>query len=163
MVYLRQLSASDGQDVFEMLKGIQTIEHSFKNPVHDMSFQQYREWLHQQEMWALGKGLPSEYVPQIIYWLYDDNEPVGIGKIRRQLTPASRRNGGNIGYAISKDYRGHGYGKKLLELLLSEARKLQIDEVLLTVDRDNLRSKRICEECGGTLIDENAERRFYKF
>ena len=52
MVYLRQLSASDGQDVFEMLKGIQTIEHSFKNPVHDMSFHQYREWLHQQEMWA---------------------------------------------------------------------------------------------------------------
>lgn len=163
MLYLRQLSRDDGHDVYEMLQAIEPVEHSFTNPAGGMSYLQFQQWLRQQEQWSSGIGLPSDYVPQTIYWLYDDDTPVGIGKIRHRLTAASRLNGGNIGYAVSQNYRGLGYGKQLLALLLAEAGRLGIEEILLTVDRDNDRSKKVCEANHGILIGENSERCFYKF
>lgn len=163
MVYLRQLSRNDGPEIYEMLQDIKTVEHSFTNPAGGMSYDQYRQWLLQQEQWASGIGLPADYVPQIIYWLYDSDTPVGFGKIRLRLTAASRSNGGNIGYAVRQKYRGRGYGNQLLALLLAEARRLQIGEILLTVDRDNSQSRKVCEANRGVLICESPERCFYQF
>lgn len=162
MVFLKSLSINDGLDVFEMLQGIGTKENSFTNPVHDMTFNQFKEWLIQQDHWKNSIDLPEGFVEQSIFWLYDDDIPVGFGKIRHRLTDSSRINGGNIGYAINNRFRGKGYGKLLLKLLLLEARKMKIDELLLTVDNGNEASKRIVEENGGILIDKNIQRMYYR-
>ena len=161
MIQLRKLSRNDGMDVFEMLKGIEKIENSFTNPTCGMTFAEFKEWLNQQEQWDEGKMLPEGYVAQSIYWLYDSGKPVGIGKIRHELTENSRKNGGNIGYAISRLHRGRGYGYLLLKLLLKEAHRIGVKEILLTIDKNNVPSKTVCEKNGGVLIDENEERWFY--
>jgi len=163
MVYLRQLSVNDGYEVFEMLKGIKVVENSFTNPVYDMNFDQFKEWLVQQEQWSRGENLPDGYVGQTIFWLIDDNKPVGIGKIRHALTPASRKNGGNIGCAISSGNRGTGYGNEIIRLLLKKAREMGISEIIATVDKYNYPSRRAAEKNGGILFDENNERWFLKF
>ena len=163
LLYLQLLKENDGEDVFNMLKGIEAVENSFTNPVHDMSFEQYKDWLIQQKKWSRSENLPCGYVGQTIFWLMDDDKPVGIGKIRHALTPASRKNGGNIGYAISSDYRGKGYGNTILSLLLEKARKMNITEIVLTVDKYNYASKKVIEKNGGTLFDENDKRWFFKF
>lgn len=163
MVFIKKLSQSDGKDVFEMLKGIGKTENSFTNPTCGMSFSEFQSWLAQQEHWDKGELLPKGYVAQSIYWLYDDTRPVGIGKIRHELTVESRKNGGNIGYAISRAYRGKGYGSELLRLLLKEAKRLGVNEIILTIDKVNIASKSVCEKNGGILFDENEERWFYLF
>lgn len=163
MLYLQKLSHSDGKDVFDMLKEIKPIENSFTNPANGMTFQEYQDWLLQQEQWDRGEMLPKGYVAQSIYWLYDDSYPVGIGKIRHELTDVSRENGGNIGYAIRQSQRGKGYGVVLLKLLLMEARKIGVNEILLTIDKKNEASKIVCEKNGGVCFDKNSKRWFYKF
>lgn len=163
MLKLRKLSVNDNHIIYEMLSGIDAIENSFTNPVKNMCYQDFQKWLLQQEKWDKGESLPKGYVPQSIYWLYDENVPVGIGKIRHSLTEESKVNGGNIGYAISKKYRGKGYGNEILKMLLSEAHRLGIKEILLTIDKNNLASKRVCERNGGIFFDENDERYYFIF
>ena len=162
-IYLQNLSVNDGKEVFEMLKRIGSNENSFTNPVHDMDFAQFKEWLIEAELHSQGKKLPSGWVQQSIYWLMNDKVPVGIGKIRHALTEKSRIQGGNIGYAIDPIYRNLGYGNILLAKLIERAKMLHIKEFLLTVDKGNIPSKKIVEKNGGILFKENAERWYFNF
>lgn len=162
MIFLKTLSVGDGLEIFNMLKEIGATENSFTNPVHEMTYEQYKEWLVQQFKWSRDEELPPGYVGQTVYWLYDDENPVGFGKIRHKLTKASRRSGGNIGYAIRPQCRGKGYGKEILRLLLIEAKRKNIQELLLTVDKGNIASKRVIENNNGILIDDSRERWYFK-
>lgn len=162
MLFLKTLSVDDGWDIFDMLKEIGTTENSFTNPVHEMTYEQFKKWLIQQEKWSREEDLPPGYVGQTIYWLYDGERPVGFGKIRHQLTEASRRSGGSIGYAIRPQCRRKGYGKAILRMLLVEAKRKRIKELLLTVDKGNIASKKVIEGNNGILIYENGERWYFK-
>lgn len=159
----RQLSVFDGEDVFQMLQTIGDKENAFTNPVKGMSYYEFKEWLKQQNNWSLEKDLPDGYVGQTIFWLFCDGVPVGVGKIRHALTEQSRWIGGNVGYAISNKSRGKGYGTLLLELLLKKAKEMNVNEILLTVEKSNLASKRVIEKNGGRLTDENDERWIFCF
>lgn len=159
-MHLKRLSIDDGIDVFDMLQDIGAMENSFSNPVNGMDYSEFKSWLAQQDKWRNGIDLPDGYVAQTIYWLIVEGAPVGVGKIRHALTEESRNSGGNIGYAISRSNRGHGYGSVLLRLLINEARRMQLDEILLTVDKNNFASKKVIEKNGGVVFSEN-EKRWY--
>lgn len=70
MIKLKQLDPCDGMDIFSMLKKIEAVENSFTNPVKNMNYQEYKNWLLQQDQWRRGINLPKGYVKQTIYWLY---------------------------------------------------------------------------------------------
>lgn len=148
---------------FDLINTISSNENEFKNTAFGLSFNDFKKWLIQQDDWSYGKNLPYGYVPQIIYWLYDDDIPIGIGKIRLKLTDESRENGGNIGYAIGRDYRGKGHGTQFIKLLIMEANKLGIDEILFTVEKYNPTSKHVIEKAGGRVIKENNKRWYLTF
>lgn len=156
---LKRLSPCDGVDIYEMLQRLPE-EHHFSNPVRQMGFAQYEEWLKEQDRWSRGEGLPTGYVPQTIFWLYVDGKPAGMGKIRHELNEASRRIGGNIGYAIDPLMRGRGLGKEILRQLLAKASEMKIGEVLLTIDKDNPSSRAVAESNGCYVVSENEERWF---
>lgn len=160
---LRELQCSDGQDIYRMLQTIGSEEFEFHNEVNGMSYEEYKNWLIRQHEWSQGLGLPEGYVKQWIFWLFVFDKPVGFGKLREKLTESSRNLGGNIGYAISSEERGKGYGEVLFELLLRKAREMQIETVMSTVEKTNLISKRIQEKCGGVLIRENDKRWYFNF
>lgn len=162
-IFLQQLSVSDGVDIYEMLQRIGANENEFKNTANGLSQDEYKEWLYEQNEWAYGRSLPEGYVSQTIYWIYDGEKPVGVGKIRHGLNENSRRVGGNIGYAIDPLYRGKGYATHLLSLLIAKAREMNIPEILLSVEKYNPASKKVIEKCGGKLIRENDERWFFEF
>ena len=161
MIYLKKLTSNDGMEIFDMLKEIDEVENSFTNPVHKMTYEQFQEWLVQQEMWSHGEALPDGYVGQSIYWLYENQFPIGIGKIRHRLTDASRVNGGNIGYSVRPTCRGKGHGNEILKLLLNEAKHICMDEILLTVDKGNYASRSVVEANGGVLVNENGQRWYF--
>lgn len=161
-VFLRQLSPNDGKAFYNMLQHIEREENAFTNPVNGMSFDEYLLWLKQQDDWSKGDNLPKGYVAQTIFWLMDGETPVGIGKIRHVLTESSRIFGGNIGYAISSQHRGLGYGTTIVKELFKQADKMGIKERILTVEKYNYASKRVIENNKGTLFDENEFRWYFK-
>lgn len=158
---LKPLSINDGNDVYLMLQRIGENENEFKNTAYGLTKAEFVEWLKTQYQWSLGEELPDGYVPQTIYWLYCDNIPVGIGKIRHSLNENSREIGGNLGYAIDPIHRGKGYASVLLSFLVEEAKKLNVSECLLTVEKYNPASKRVIEKCGGIIIKESKERWYF--
>jgi predicted acetyltransferase len=104
---------------------------------------------------AHGIGLPDGFVAHSTYWLVDaDEQVVGVSNIRHALTPALRREGGNIGYGVRPSARGRGYGTHILRLSLARAAELGLSEVLLTCAKENVRSARAILANGGLLASE---------
>lgn len=140
-IVLKQLSLSDGVECYELLQRIGEMENDFTNPMHGKSYEEYKEWLAQQDAWSREEQLPEGYVGQTCFWLMADNVIVGIGKIRHGLTDYSRKEGGNIGIAIDPNQRGKGLATKFISLLLTKAQEMNIGEVLITVKKYNYPSK----------------------
>ena len=69
-----------------------------------------------------GLGLPDGFVAHSTYWLVTDSEILGVSNLRHSLTPALRKEGGNIGYGVRPTARGQGYGSELLRRTLQRAR-----------------------------------------
>ena len=61
--------------------------------------------------------------------------------------------GGNIGYGIDAPYRGHHYAAKACALLFRQARKHQMEYLIITCDPSNAASSRTCELAGGRYIE----------
>ena len=61
--------------------------------------------------------------------------------------------GGNIGYRIEKEYRGHHYAAKACALLFLQAKKHNMDYLIITCDPTNTASSRTCEMAGGIYIE----------
>lgn len=80
-LYLKQLSSTDSIETYKMLQRIGENENEFKNTAHGLAEDEFKKWLVQQDEWSRGQNLPDGYVPQTIYWFYDNDQIVGIGKI----------------------------------------------------------------------------------
>ena len=157
---LRQLSVDDDLDLYTMLQDIAKDENGFMNACNGKSQAEYREWLVKSHECALGIGLEDWMVPQIVYWLFLDGVPVGMGKLRLYLTEKLREEGGHIGYAIRPKYRNLGYGKVLLKKLIEKAHEHAIDKILITVRNQNTASIKVALANGGH-IDKITDVRHY--
>ncbi len=151
---LRQLSVSDSRDVYDLTQSMPE-ENGFMNDAMGLPFEDFAAWLLRQDEVAHGVNLPAGYVPQTCYWFFADGIPVGRAKLRHFLSDTLRVAGGHIGYGIAPAYRGKGYATEMLRLVLKEAKALGIEEALVTINPDNLASRRVAEKCGGVLQDEN--------
>ncbi len=163
MLHIERLSIDDGADIYNLTQNIGSCENEFKNTAFGLSYQDFKKWLVQQYKWSEGDCLPEGYVPQTIYWLYDDEVPVAMGKIRHELNDNSRIVGGNIGYAVDSRFRGKGYATILLKFLIDKAKKMGINDILLTVEKYNPASRRVIEKAGGLLDKETEERWYFVF
>jgi predicted acetyltransferase len=103
---------------------------------------------------SCGIGLPDGFVAHSTYWLVANGEVVGVSNIRHSLTPALRREGGNIGYGIRPAARGRGYGVAILRLSLTRAAELGLRGVIITCGRTNVRSAKVIRANGGVLESE---------
>ena len=159
MIELRRLSVDDGIDIYTMLQEIPKEENGLMNNANGLSYEEYKEWLKRKYAESEQIGLVDGWrVPCTTYWLYADEKQVGFGSIRHFLTDARRKAGGNIGYGIAPRYRGKGYGKKILGLLLEEANQLGIDRALVTIQLDNAASKAVALANGGVITGQTDER-----
>lgn len=158
MFELRKLSAGDGMEIYEMLQEIPAEENNMHNSVCGISYESYQDFLAERERKSAAEGLIDGWrVPSTRYWLYVEGKPVGFADLRHFLTPALRQSGGNIGYAIRPTERGKGYGKKLLELLLEEARKMKLEKVLITARPINMASIGVAKANGGKIVRQTEE------
>jgi len=101
-----------------------------------------------------GLGLPDGFVAHSTYWLVTDSEILGVSNLRHSLTPALRKEGGNIGYGVRPTARGQGYESELLRRTLQRAKGLGLAKVLLTCGKANLASVKVILANGGVLESE---------
>jgi predicted acetyltransferase len=98
-----------------------------------------------------GMGMREGYVPATTFWLVEGGEYIGAVTVRHKLSENLLQMGGHIGYGIRPSKKRMGYGTKILQLGLLEAKKLGINKVLVTCDDDNIGSAKIIEKNGGVL------------
>ncbi len=151
MVELRELSINDGKNIYNMLQDIKREENGFHNEAKGLKYSEFEVYLKSNKRMAKGKDLPEGYVPQTLYWLFVEENPVGMAKLRHYLNESLREKGGHAAYAIRKSERGQGYGKLILRELIEKAKEKDIRELLLTCDEDNMASRRVIEINGGKL------------
>ena len=121
----------------------------------DRYLDNYEGWLEKLEEDA--NRIPNEQkVPALTYFLVreSDNKIIGMINIRLALNENLRKLGGHIGYGIRPTERRKGYNKINLYLGLKECQKYEIEEVLLTCNKDNLGSSKSMKALGGKLIKE---------
>ena len=158
---IRKVSFDDGPDIYHFLQQLPYDENGFINSVAEKTYEEYRVWLQGTVEASRQTGLIDGWkVPQTVYWLYCDAQPIGYGKVRRFLTDSLREAGGHIGISIHPDYRGRGYGKGFLTLLMEACRRLGMDELYCTVKNENGASIQMALSCGGSL-DRVSDQRHY--
>ena len=153
-IYLKKLSIEDGIRELEYLRIIKSNENGFCNPAEPEDLvdeKTFEAWLNQKVLESEGKNLKDQSVPQTIYWVMLEDKIIGIGKIRHHLNERFLRFGGHIALGILEGYRTKGIGTKALNLILMEAKKMGLEEVLLSNYENNFASRRIVEKCGGVL------------
>ena len=81
----------------------------------------------------------------------NDDRIIGAIKVRWNLPENMKQFGGNIGYDIRPTERRKGYNKINLYLGLMEAKKLGLDQVMLSCEVSNLGSAKTMQALGGKL------------
>ena len=154
MIELKQSSQKLGRAEYEMLQGIIDGENGFMNKVYSMTFEEYKLWLIEQDEHHLGINLPDGWIPDTTYFLYDNNIPVGISRVRHGTNDYLQKvlGAGQIGYGISKEYRGKGYGNILFQETLKKCRDFGYDKITLFPHKDNEATIKIMLKNGGKII-----------
>ena len=158
---IRQLSIDDGCDIYEMLQELPADENGFINSVQGETFDKYKEWLKKSAKSSEQAGVVDGWkVPSTVFLLYENNRPVGFGKVRHLLTDALLENGGNVGYAIRPAERDRGLGTRFLALLIVECQKLGVEKILLTVQNHNTQSIHVALANGGKIEKITADKHY---
>ena len=141
-------------DMIDEWRADQELNHTnhspraiFKNDYHDFDY--YLEHLEVKEA-ADGK------VPDSVFFLLDTERDrlLGAIDIRHCLNDELLREGGHIADGIRPSERRKGYATEMIRLALIECRKLGIDRVLMTCDKDNIGSAKSIMNNGGILENE---------
>jgi len=145
MIYLKEANVDDTEKEYEFLKDTPTNENGFENKYYGLSYEDFiNQALPQIIEVSKGIDLPNGYVPETFYFLWDDNNIVGLFKIRHYLTDYLRNGAGHIGYGIHKNYRGKGYANKGLALAIEKAKDvIKEKEIYLSVHIDNPASLKV--------------------
>ncbi|WP_330959632.1 GNAT family N-acetyltransferase [Photobacterium sp. 53610] len=111
------------------------------------NFSAYVQQLRDEEK---GINLPEGYVPCSHFWLIENTVILGAIRVRHHIeNDFLALEGGHIGFDVAPSYRGRGYGKKMLKLVLPKASELGIRNALITADEDNIASRKVIENNGG--------------
>ena len=119
----------------------------FKNDCHNFDY-----YLDNLEIKSEGDGK----VPDSVFFLLDEdrNRLLGAVNIRHYLNEYLLREGGHIGDGIRPSERRKGYATEMIRLALVECKKLGMNKVLITCDRDNIGSAKSIINNGGILENE---------
>lgn len=156
MLYLKAANLEDWEKEYEAIMQQPENENGFENKYYNVSREEFKNNIIQELInHSKGIDLPDGYVPDTYYFLWDDQEIVGLFKIRHYLNDFLASGPGHIGYAVLPKYRGKGYATKGLALAINECKKIiPEDEIYLSVHKDNPSSLKVQEKNGAYIVAE---------
>ena len=129
MIYLRTATFADIDLLYEWANDSLTRANSFNTEV--IPYEDHKKWF--------STLMQSTSSHQFI--LMDENAP--IGQVRLDV----KNHEAEIGYSIAKEYRGQGFGHKILRLLSEKVQEQfpEIQHLIAKVKPSNIASKKLFE------------------
>ena len=111
----------------------------------------YEGWLRKLAADLDLANIPEGRVPAITYFYVRerDGRVVGMVNIRLEDNWFIRNEAGHVGYCIRPTERRKHYASQLLADALEVCRRMRIERVVVTCDRENVASAKTIESCGG--------------
>ncbi len=161
---LRKINTNDIEAQWEYTTALPEDENGLTNPYHGVTFEEYKEKvLPELISYEQPVNMPDWFVPETYYYLWDNESLIGEFRIRHHLTDALRNGAGHIGYSISKEYRGKGYGKEGLRLTLQIAKEVVSEsEIFLRVNKSNIASQKAMIRNGAYRAGEDEDHYFMR-
>lgn len=161
---LRRINEKDAYAQWQYTTNLPEDENGLTNPYHGVTCDEYvNTVLPKMISYENPVDMPDWFVPETYYYLWDKGNLIGEFRLRHYLTEALREGAGHIGYSISKDYRGRGYGTEGLRLTLEKAREIiPEDEIYLRLLKNNIASRKVMEHNGAYLTGEDEEHYFMR-
>lgn len=139
-IVLKKANKNDIDKEVEFIKRVPLLENGFANFFYNVLYKSKEEILD----YVLNLNYTRECIPIYTYFLWVDNEIVGMYHILSKLTEDQKEKDGHISYTILKEYRGKGYGTKGLSLMIEEAKKIiPEDEIYMHTTNNNPASLKI--------------------
>ena len=143
---LREVSKNDIDLLYEWANDTSVREAFFCS--RQITKEEHEKWFQ--------KVLNSDSIFQYLY--YRKNIP--IGQIRIEIEQESAL----ISYSIAKEYRGQGYGKRMVEMLEKEVIRNhpKILELQALVKENNIASKKVFEALGFKKCEDGYRKRIMR-
>lgn len=155
-IELRALNLEDAKAEYRFFQTM-PAENGFEVPYQTMTFQDFVAIaIPERLLSAQGLGPAIGRVPDTYFFLWDDNQLVGLFKVRHHLNDRLRQHAGHIGYGILPQFRGHGYGTRGLALAIKACAHLMPaseSEIFLSCARTNRASLQVMLSNGGRVVD----------
>ena len=151
MIFLKEMNIEEAKKEYIAITSIPEDENGFVNKFYNVSFKEFVNVIIPKcEKESKGIDLKPNRVLQNYYFLWDDDEIVGLFKVRKKLNDSLREGAGHIGYGIIKKYRKRGYATRGLKLVIE----------LMSVNKDNTYSLKTQLNCGAYIFNENEDHYF---
>ena len=142
---LKPVCYEEREKIYSFLSGILKNDNGYMNEFAEMTKEEFlTKGIQLLLDWSEGKNLYKNFVPTTFYFLYDnENNIVGVFKLRHYLNDYYRKGPGHISYAIKKECRKKGYAKLGLHLAIQTIDKMLPEEeklVRVCCSRKNLGS-----------------------
>ena len=162
MLYLKEANMEDVEKEYVFITELPEDENGFTNANFGISREDFEQKvLPQMINFSKGIGLPEGYVAETDFFLWEDEEIVGLFRIRHELNDFLRNGAGHIGYGIKKEYRGRGLATKGLQMTIEKAKEIiKEDEIYMSVHIDNSASLKV-QQNNGAYIHHSDEKEHY--
>ncbi len=155
MLYLKRFNKEDMKKQYEFVKELKS-ENGYQNDYYGMTYEEFLPMYEKRENHRKGINLPDGFVADSQFFLYNDDEIVGVFNLRHKLNDFLRTGPGHIGYCIGSNYRGKGYASCGIALLLKELDEIEDfndEEVYMSCHVTNLASLKAQLKNGAYLVD----------
>ncbi len=110
---------------------------------------------------VINMSAPDKNPPITTYFLWKDNEIIGMYHVLHKLNEIQKNNDGHISYTILKEHRGHGYATEGLKLVLEDCISyVEEDTIYMSCDKTNQASLKVQLNNGAHIAREN-ETKYY--
>lgn len=160
MLYLKKLNSIDSYEEYMFFKKM-AIDVSYENDYKDISYEDFKNKAIPKRLEASdGISLEEGYVPDTYYFLWKDEQIIGLFRIRHYLNEFLRNGPGHIGYGILPEFRNHGYATKGLALAIEKCKEIipsNEKEIYMSCNLDNYASLCVMKKNDAYIhhIDEN--------
>ncbi|WP_203664457.1 GNAT family N-acetyltransferase [Lacticaseibacillus sp. 53-4] len=164
-ISLRALNPQDAEAEYRFFQTMPE-ENGFEVPYQDITFQEFVETaIPERLLSAQGLGPAIGRVPDTYFFLWDDDQLIGLFKVRHRLNDRLRHGAGHIGYGILPQFRGQGYGTRGLALAIKACARLMPaaeTEIYLSCARTNLTSLQVMLNNGGRVVDRDEKENYVR-